>query len=70
MITTCELTRAECRHVSAEMMPTDASVYFYDCADCGSVLPPKPGVCCVFCSYGTIACPPVRAASAKMFIAP
>ncbi|MFN3988266.1 MAG: GDCCVxC domain-containing (seleno)protein [Rhodocyclaceae bacterium] len=22
---------------------------------------PKPGDCCVFCSWGTVACPPVQA---------
>lgn len=43
LITTCQLTCPKCGHVSAESMPTDACVYFYDCAGCGSVLRPKPG---------------------------
>jgi hypothetical protein len=24
------------------------------------LLKPKPGDCCVFCSYGSVACPPVQ----------
>ena len=41
-------------------MPTDACVYFYDCKGCGVRLKPKPGDCCVFCSYGSVACPPMQ----------
>ena len=32
-----------------------------DCKPCGALLKPKPGDCCVFCSYGTVPCPPVQA---------
>ena len=29
--------------------------------ECGGArLKPAPGHCCVFCSYGTVACPPVQ----------
>jgi hypothetical protein len=35
-----------------ETTPTDACQYFYECAGCGELLRPKPGDCCVFCSYG------------------
>ena len=38
-------------------MPEDACVFFHRCAGCGNLLKPKPGDCCVFCSYGTVACP-------------
>jgi hypothetical protein len=41
-------------------MPTNACQFFYDCGGCGSRLKPKPGDCCVFCSYGTVPCPPVQ----------
>ena len=34
---------------------------FYDCKGCGAVLRPKPGDCCVYCSYATVPCPPVQA---------
>jgi len=40
--------------------PTDACQWFYNCKGCGTVLNPKPGDCCVFCSYGTVPCPPVQ----------
>jgi hypothetical protein len=43
-------------------MPSDACQFFYDCPGCGAVLRPKPGDCCVFCSYGDRPCPPVQAA--------
>ena len=49
-----------CGHAATETMPTDACQWFYDCKGCGTVLKPKPGDCCVFCSYGTVACPPVQ----------
>ena len=44
----------------AETMPTDACQRFYQCAGCGTVLRPELGDCCVFCSFGTVSCPPVR----------
>ncbi|MFX6907659.1 GDCCVxC domain-containing (seleno)protein, partial [Acinetobacter baumannii] len=43
-----------------EIMPTDACQYFYKCTNCETVLKPKQGECCVFCSYGTVACPPIQ----------
>jgi len=43
-------------------MPADACQFFYECSGCGAVLRPLPGDCCVFCSYGTVKCPPKRAA--------
>jgi len=39
-------------------MPADACQFFYQCTGCGALLRPKPGDCCVFCSYGSVACPP------------
>jgi hypothetical protein len=42
-------------------MPTDACQFFYDCKRCGALLRPERGHCCVFCSYGTVPCPPVQA---------
>jgi len=60
-ITISELTCPNCGHISREIMPTDACIYFYDCAGCGALLRPKAGDCCVFCSYGSVPCPPVQA---------
>jgi hypothetical protein len=47
-----------CGFRATEVMPVDACQFFYDCAGCGVVLKPKPGDCCVFCSYGNRKCPP------------
>ncbi|MDG4718146.1 MULTISPECIES: GDCCVxC domain-containing (seleno)protein [Thalassospira] len=57
---TSVLACPECGHVETETMPTDACQYFYDCKGCGAVLRPLAGDCCVFCSYGTVPCPPVQ----------
>ena len=48
----------ECGVASVETMPTDACLYFWECPSCHVVVKPKPGDCCVFCSYGTALCPP------------
>jgi len=58
------LTCPECGARATETMPTDACWFFYDCRACEARLRPKPGQCCVFCSYGSLACPPVQAAAA------
>lgn len=52
------ITCPACRHAAVETMPTDACQYIYDCRRCGARLKPKPGDCCVFCSYGSVPCPP------------
>lgn len=54
------LTCPRCGGVSTENMPTDACLFFWDCPVCGLRLKPKPGDCCVFCSYGSVPCPPVQ----------
>jgi hypothetical protein len=41
-------------------MPTNACQFFYECTGCGTLLRSKPTHCCVFCSYGSIPCPPVQ----------
>ncbi|MCL7750335.1 hypothetical protein LV475_01790 [Guyparkeria hydrothermalis] len=50
----------ECRHSQTETMPTDACQWFYECDGCQTLLRPKPGDCCVFCSYGSVPCPPIQ----------
>ncbi|GBE19201.1 hypothetical protein BMS3Abin16_01816 [archaeon BMS3Abin16] len=50
----------ECGHEKEETMPTDACQHFYKCEKCGALLKPKPGDCCVYCSYGTVPCPPIQ----------
>jgi hypothetical protein len=56
------LTCPECGHQASETMPLDACLFFFDCPGCGAWLRPKVGHCCVFCSYGTVACPPIQLA--------
>ncbi len=65
-----ELTCPECGHVKAETMPTDACQWFYECENCKTMLRPKAGDCCVFCSYGTNRCPPIQANSRRSCCAP
>jgi hypothetical protein len=55
------LTCPACDFAAAETMPSDACQFFYDCKGCGARLKPKAGDCCVFCSYGSVPCPPVQA---------
>jgi hypothetical protein len=54
------LTCPSCGTVKRETMPTDACQYFYECSGCNTLLKPKPGDCCVFCSYGSVPCPPIQ----------
>lgn len=54
------LTCPDCGTQALETMPTDACLYFYTCTGCGSRLKPKHGDCCVFCSYGSVPCPPIQ----------
>lgn len=54
------ITCPECGYAARERMPTDACQHFYDCKGCGSLLKPKVGDCCVFCSYGNVKCPPIQ----------
>lgn len=54
------ITCPKCGYEKEEEMPTDACQYFYTCEQCKIVLKPKPDDCCVFCSYGTVPCPPIQ----------
>ena len=54
------ITCPECGHVETETMPTDACTYYFECPDCKTLLKPLAGDCCVFCSYGTVPCPPIQ----------
>ena len=49
-----------CGHTESLLMPTNACTAFHNCAGCGHMLRPKAGDCCVFCSYGSVPCPPVQ----------
>lgn len=54
------ITCPSCGHKKTEEMPTNACLFFYECEHCKTRLKPKPGDCCVFCSYGTVKCPPIQ----------
>ena len=59
------LTCPRCGHSSVQTMPDDSCRFFHVCAACGAMLKPKPGDCCVFCSYGSVPCPPIQAAAGR-----
>jgi hypothetical protein len=59
------ITCPHCGHRQTEPMPTDFCQFFYDCKGCAELLRPRQGDCCVFCSYGTVPCPPVQEANER-----
>lgn len=55
------LTCPRCGFAKRETMPTDACQFYYECTHCMTLLRPAPGDCCVFCSFGSVKCPPIQA---------
>lgn len=60
VVLTSVITCPQCGYAKEETMPTDACQWFYECRNCGALLRPKAGDCCVFCSYGSVPCPPIQ----------
>jgi len=54
------ITCPNCGFSKTETMPTDACQFFYECSNCKEILKPKTGDCCVYCSYGSVKCPPIQ----------
>lgn len=54
------LTCPHCGHQETLTMPVNACQWFHECSGCHELLKPAPGDCCVFCSWGTVPCPPVQ----------
>jgi len=54
------ITCPNCGYKATETMPTDSCQFFWECPECGEVLKPKEGDCCVFCSYADTSCPPIQ----------
>jgi hypothetical protein len=54
------ITCPTCGHAQLETMPTDACQFYYECTGCHTLLRPLPRHCCVFCSFGTVVCPPMQ----------
>lgn len=53
----------QCGHGKEEEMPREACQFFYECENCKKIIKPLKGHCCVFCSYGTVGCPPIQESS-------
>ena len=56
------ITCPACGFSREEAMPTDACVWYWECPACKTLVRPQPGDCCVYCSYGSVPCPPVQVA--------
>ncbi len=54
------LTCPTCGFKQDASMPVDACQFFFERTHCHTLLKPLPGDCCVFCSYGSVPCPPVQ----------
>lgn len=59
-VTTSIITCPDCGHQQEETMPTESCQFFYHCSQCEKVQRPREGDCCVFCSYGSVPCPPIQ----------
>ncbi|SDS46072.1 GDCCVxC domain-containing (seleno)protein [Christiangramia echinicola] len=55
-----EISCPKCGHKKLEEMPTESCQFFYQCENCDSILRPKEGDCCVYCSYGSVTCPSIQ----------
>ncbi len=54
------ITCPVCEHSKEYEMPLNACQIYHECENCHTILHPKKGDCCVFCSYGTNPCPPIQ----------
>ena len=54
------ITCPHCNVGTTETMPTDRCQFFYECPNGHTALKPKPGDCCVYCSYADRPCPSVQ----------
>lgn len=61
------ITCPHCARQEEETVPTNACQFFYPCKGCGVMLRPKPGDCCVFCSYGSVPCPSMQQEGQERF---
>jgi len=66
MRSTSTITCPACGAQATETMPTAACQIRSVCAQCGAHLRPTPGDCCVFCSYGSVPCPPLQEENAAV----
>lgn len=52
------ITCPNCGSETPVRMSVGSCQFFWECPACDMLLRPKPGDCCVFCSYGDAPCPP------------
>ena len=65
VLTKAKLTCPQCGFSEELEMPLDACQFFHECSSCKAVLSPRPGDCCVFCSYADSRCPPKQSEGAN-----
>ena len=58
--TQSEITCPNCGHKKTETLPTEICQLAYTCEKCKTVMHPKDGDCCVFCTYGNHKCPSMQ----------
>jgi len=54
------ITCPKCQFKKTEKLPTEVCQLAYTCQNCKTVLHPKKGDCCVFCTYGDHKCPSMQ----------
>lgn len=54
------VTCLSCGDQRLEPMPEFSCLLAYTCLSCGTVLRPAEGDCCIFCTYGSVPCPPIQ----------
>lgn len=59
---TASIVCPDCHDTCRVPVPEDACVFFHACECCGAVVRAEGEDCCVLCSHGEEACPPVREA--------
>jgi hypothetical protein len=57
VVLTTRVVCPSCGYAAEERMPVNACRYFYRCEGCGVLMKPRPGDCCVYCSFGEMPCP-------------
>ena len=55
----------KCGFRSTERMPTDYSLVRYECKNCGYIMTPRKGTCCIFCSFGDVKCPSMQLSESR-----
>ncbi len=54
------ITCPYCDFQKKETMPDNSCRIQYDCENCHKILQPKQGDCRIYCSYGSVECPPIQ----------